>query len=144
MRQLSEKQLRIAVMLAEGLQHKEIALKMGSNTKTIESYIYGNGDPAKGIEGILGVSGRAGIVKWALEQGLLKNKALASPPFKIQIEGTPQLAKALMNCAEDAANGRAEPMQVNALCSATQAFINLARLQMEVIERKQDLPWLLG
>lgn len=140
-------QFRIAVLLAEGLTHKEIAHKLSMGMKAMEGHIYGQGHSAHSIEARLGVRGKSGIVKWVHEHGLLKHmqKPNLQQPLTIDITSTPQLAQALMKCAQEAANGKCDPTQVSALCQATQAFINLARLQMEVVDRKhQSLPWLLG
>jgi two-component system response regulator DegU len=61
---LSERQMQVLTLVAEGATDKEIALQLGLSAKTISSYV-------KHIRARLGAQSRAHAVALAIRQGLL-------------------------------------------------------------------------
>ena len=61
---LSERQMQVLALVAEGSTDKEIALQLGLSAKTISSYM-------KHIRARLGAQSRAHAVALAMRQGLL-------------------------------------------------------------------------
>jgi two-component system response regulator DegU len=61
---LSERQMQVLTLVAEGATDKEIALQLGLSAKTISSYV-------KHIRARLGAQSRAHAVALAMRQGLL-------------------------------------------------------------------------
>jgi DNA-binding CsgD family transcriptional regulator len=61
---LSEREAEVLLLIAQGLSNKEIAARLRISVKTVETY------KARSMEK-LGLSGRADIVRFALQKGWL-------------------------------------------------------------------------
>ena len=144
---LSARQLEVLRILALGENRKESAQAIGVSAKTVEFHI------AK-IKLKLNIPSDTGLVRFAIENGLVKRgetmqeKPTEVPRFLTPEASTPHfkttadLAQALLDAAAKAAAGKADAMQVTALCQCTNSLIDLARLQLEVTSRGAKVPWL--
>lgn len=74
---LSERELQVLKLVAEGFSSREIAAQILVGTKTVETY------RARFAEK-LGLTSRANIVRYALELGLLSPEKFSAPPNRVR------------------------------------------------------------
>lgn len=155
MPKLTEQQMEILRMLGVGVSTKAIAIKLGISEKTVEFHIAGTENP-NSLYKALQCRSRAELIRFAIEHGLVKPGDKAEPdkaspekaPPATVLKTTSDLGGALLRCASLAAEGKADVLQVNALCQCTDSLIELARLTMQVRDRypagamKEMAPWL--
>jgi len=133
---LSDRQVTVLKKVALCQHNKEIADELHLSVKTIEFHV-------SELQKKLGVNGRDELIRLAFEQGVVTKGERAMRDAKlilrtpeVEIKTSNDLTDALMQAATNAANGKADPVQVNSLCQVTNTMINFARLQMDVIYRQ--------
>lgn len=142
---LNEKDLQVLALIGEGKSTKEIAFEFGLSPKTIEARIDGaeNGASIAAKLGLRG-KGRAALIRYAIESGLVKPKD-APKPLKSAIKvlkNSNDLVQSLLEGAGKAAAGTADVLQLNALCNCSDALCRVFVVQMKAEERASKLPWL--
>jgi DNA-binding CsgD family transcriptional regulator len=141
---LTTSQAEFLRLLPTGMPRKAIASKLAMSEKTLEYHISGKGNRGS-IYNVLHLTNNAEMVRFAMEHGIAAKRI---PETNGELTSIPRfstigdLAQALLRGAALASVGKADVLQVNALCQCTTAIINLSRLQMEVRERKLDVGWL--
>jgi len=142
---LTETQMKIWGLLCCGKSRKEIGsiLVPALSCKTVEYHI---NSPKTGIYEKLSVNSDTALVKLGIENGVdkigesilmeVEDSIDLVTNQKIEIKSTKQLAKALLIAATAAANGKANPVQVNCLCQATSSLIELMRFQLILNDRE--------
>lgn len=137
MKGLTAKEGEIVRLLALDLGVKEIADRLGVSAKTVEWHLNGT-ENRRSVYAVLGVRSKAAAARWAVENGLVKpgekmeDKMMEQPrQEEPKVETSGDLARVLMRAAAQAAAGKANPLQVNALCQCTQALIGLTRMTLE-------------
>lgn len=147
---LTPRQTQILRFLALGLSRKEISMELKPlRVKTVEYHV-------TKIREKLKLHSDTQIVRYAIEHGLVKpgdvmqkSNAVESPRFVNpnpsevpEFKTTGDLAQALLRAAAAASIGKADVLQVTALCQCTNSIIDLARLQIEVSGAHTRVPWL--
>lgn len=135
---LSSRQTEILQMLSEAMGRKLMAGVLKISPKTIEHHI-------ALMEKKLNVFGDKALVKYAIEHGLsgFEPRQKLQAPYQV-VKSTGQLLDVLLAKCEEAANGKADPVQANTLCQYAGTFIDLARLQMEITDRAPKGNGLVG
>lgn len=129
---LTSQQIEAIDNLSYGMERKTIANAMGLSVKTVEFHL------AKAMEH-LKIGGDKALIRWAIDNGFgKKREAPASPLTPVIIRDSDQLAKVLLNTCEEAANGRANPVQSNIMCQCAGVLIDLYRLKMEINARNRN------
>lgn len=132
---LTDQELTVVRAIADGLNTKEIAGVMKLSPKTVEYH-------RAAVMAKLKISDIPTLVRFAVKHNLVNPKPAVVPAAAEKIQGTPQLAQALLAAASAAAAGTADVLQVNALCQVSDALIRLARLQMEANREGARVGWL--
>ena len=144
-KQLNSRDLQIIKWTALGLSRKEIAAKLGRSLKTVEFYLNGTENKSS-LAARLNLRTPAEITRFAVESGLVKPGEVAPPdkpppkPIAIDVKGIEDLKTAVLRGASSAANGASDVLQINALCQCSDAYIRLARLQIDAALSSRTLP----
>jgi len=132
---LTTKDLVLLRHLALGRNAKEIGPEVGKSAKTVEWDINGTDNP-RSLCAKLGTSNRADLVRYAVEHRLVQKgeQAIDRPRPKLEpleVKGVEDLKAAILRGATLAANNQADVLQTNALCQCSDAYIRVARFQLE-------------
>jgi len=114
--------------MADGKSTKEIAAEMGVSAKTAEYHRAKLGEK-------IGVSGVQPLTAIAARSIEARAKDLNPQVFQpISVKSIDDLEKAIVKMAEDAVNGKANPVQVQCIVSLTGALCDLATLKWKGVK----------
>jgi DNA-binding CsgD family transcriptional regulator len=134
--EINSRDLQIIKFTALNLTRKQIAEKLGISIKTLEFHLNGT-ENKNSLCARLKLNSPAEITRFAVERGLVKpgdqppDDAKPPKPVSIEIKGIEDLKSAVLRGATLSANGTSDVLQINALCQCSDAYIRLARLQMD-------------
>lgn len=148
---LSSRELECIRFVALCATNKEAAFELKISEKTVEYHL------AKAMKK-LGVSSRPGLIAFAIESGFIqkgeryvssdsKPKGQTGAPPRMLADG--KLVEALVQAGDRAiaalnGNGQCDPVQVDNIVKITDSLVNVARLQLQLNDRKLSVSWLNG
>jgi len=133
---LNDRDILILKGLGLNRTTEQIADTLKCSPKTVEYHISGTQNSIS-LYRKLGVGSRAALVRYAVESGLVKPGETALPEHKpaklslLEVNSVETLKQAILRGANLAANNQADVLQTNALCQCSDAYIRVARFQIE-------------
>lgn len=140
---LTQRDTIILKCLGLGMSPKQIVDRLPKNggrtpsEKTVEWHICA-ADNRNSLYHKLGVGSRAELVRYAVEYGIVKpgEKWHDTPkpvkPDPVELKNLDDLKAAILVGATKAANNVADVLQTGALCNCADAYIRVARFQLEL------------